>query len=140
MFSFGITMWEILTGEEPYANMHCGAIIGKQPLLFFSTRTNKQEIANVLWLICLLITLSFHFMFWQGGSWRIPFGLLYQKSVILNGRTWWSNAGPWTPPSDLHLLKSQTDCGPCPRPSSKMGPKRAHSRMHRLHFTSLVSR
>lgn len=29
MFSFGITMWEILTGEEPYANLHCGAIIGK---------------------------------------------------------------------------------------------------------------
>lgn len=29
MFSFGISMWEILTGEEPYANMHCGAIIGK---------------------------------------------------------------------------------------------------------------
>lgn len=28
VFSFGITMWEILTGEEPYANMHCGAIIG----------------------------------------------------------------------------------------------------------------
>ncbi|XP_061337550.1 uncharacterized protein LOC133284531 [Gastrolobium bilobum] len=28
IFSFGITMWEILTGEEPYANMHCGAIIG----------------------------------------------------------------------------------------------------------------
>lgn len=22
-------MWEILTGEEPYENMHCGAIIGK---------------------------------------------------------------------------------------------------------------
>lgn len=22
-------MWEILTGEEPYADMHCGAIIGK---------------------------------------------------------------------------------------------------------------
>ncbi|RWW59212.1 hypothetical protein BHE74_00033868 [Ensete ventricosum] len=29
VFSFGIVMWEILTGEEPYANMHCGAIIGK---------------------------------------------------------------------------------------------------------------
>ncbi|KAG5588424.1 hypothetical protein H5410_048858 [Solanum commersonii] len=29
VFSFGITMWEILTGEEPYANLHCGAIIGK---------------------------------------------------------------------------------------------------------------
>uniref|UniRef100_UPI001CB97285 serine/threonine-protein kinase CTR1-like n=1 Tax=Erigeron canadensis TaxID=72917 RepID=UPI001CB97285 len=29
VFSFGIAMWEILTGEEPYADMHCGAIIGK---------------------------------------------------------------------------------------------------------------
>ncbi|KAL6968064.1 mitogen-activated protein kinase kinase kinase [Sarracenia purpurea var. burkii] len=29
VFSFGIAMWEILTGEEPYTNMHCGAIIGK---------------------------------------------------------------------------------------------------------------
>ncbi|KAJ4914901.1 PB1 domain-containing protein tyrosine kinase [Raphanus sativus] len=28
VFSFGIAMWEILTGEEPYANLHCGAIIG----------------------------------------------------------------------------------------------------------------
>lgn len=28
VFSFGISMWEILTGEEPYANMHCGLIIG----------------------------------------------------------------------------------------------------------------
>ncbi|CAN4090957.1 unnamed protein product [Withania somnifera] len=28
VFSFGITMWEILTGEEPYANLHCGTIIG----------------------------------------------------------------------------------------------------------------
>ncbi|XP_048129082.1 uncharacterized protein LOC115743289 isoform X2 [Rhodamnia argentea] len=28
IFSFGIAMWEMLTGEEPYANMHCGAIIG----------------------------------------------------------------------------------------------------------------
>lgn len=28
VFSFGIAMWEILTGEEPYGNMHCGAIIG----------------------------------------------------------------------------------------------------------------
>ena len=24
-------MWEILTGEEPYATMHCGAIIGNFP-------------------------------------------------------------------------------------------------------------
>ncbi|GJV80121.1 probable serine/threonine-protein kinase roco5 isoform X1 [Tanacetum coccineum] len=28
VFSFGITMWEILTGEEPYANMRYGEIIG----------------------------------------------------------------------------------------------------------------
>ncbi|XP_068654041.1 uncharacterized protein [Aristolochia californica] len=28
VFSFGIVMWEVLTGEEPYANMHYGAIIG----------------------------------------------------------------------------------------------------------------
>ncbi|KAJ8763867.1 hypothetical protein K2173_003649 [Erythroxylum novogranatense] len=28
VYSFGIALWEILTGEEPYANMHCGAIIG----------------------------------------------------------------------------------------------------------------
>lgn len=28
MFSFGIVLWEILTGDEPYANMHYGAIIG----------------------------------------------------------------------------------------------------------------
>lgn len=29
VFSFGIVLWEILTGEEPYANMHYGAIIGQ---------------------------------------------------------------------------------------------------------------
>ncbi|KAJ1266169.1 hypothetical protein BS78_08G130400 [Paspalum vaginatum] len=28
VFSFGIVLWEILTGEEPYADMHYGAIIG----------------------------------------------------------------------------------------------------------------
>nr|VDC94370.1 unnamed protein product [Brassica oleracea] len=28
VFSYGICLWEILTGEEPYADMHCGAIIG----------------------------------------------------------------------------------------------------------------
>ncbi|ERN10415.1 uncharacterized protein LOC18438588 [Amborella trichopoda] len=28
VFSFGIVMWELLTGDEPYANLHYGAIIG----------------------------------------------------------------------------------------------------------------
>ncbi|XP_039012055.1 lysM domain receptor-like kinase 3 [Hibiscus syriacus] len=28
VFSYGISMWEILTRDEPYADMHCGAIIG----------------------------------------------------------------------------------------------------------------
>jgi len=28
VFSFGIVMWELLTGDEPYADMHYGAIIG----------------------------------------------------------------------------------------------------------------
>ncbi|XP_025979691.1 mitogen-activated protein kinase kinase kinase 12-like [Glycine soja] len=28
VLSFGIVMWELLTGEEPYADLHYGAIIG----------------------------------------------------------------------------------------------------------------
>ncbi|KAE8693544.1 hexuronate transporter-like [Hibiscus syriacus] len=28
VFSFGIVLWEIRTGDEPYADMHYGAIIG----------------------------------------------------------------------------------------------------------------
>ncbi|CAI9754722.1 unnamed protein product [Fraxinus pennsylvanica] len=28
VFSFGMVMWELLTGEEPYADLHYGAIIG----------------------------------------------------------------------------------------------------------------
>ncbi|KAL8139113.1 hypothetical protein V2J09_005114 [Rumex salicifolius] len=33
VFSFGIALWEILTGDEPYANMHCGAIIDWKKLM-----------------------------------------------------------------------------------------------------------
>lgn len=36
-------MWEILTGEEPYANMHCGAIIGKDLLCII---TYKQCLSS----------------------------------------------------------------------------------------------
>ncbi|KAG8491704.1 hypothetical protein CXB51_015125 [Gossypium anomalum] len=32
VFSFGIVMWELLTREEPYTDLHYGAIIGKLPL------------------------------------------------------------------------------------------------------------
>ncbi|CAN4084274.1 unnamed protein product [Withania somnifera] len=28
VYSFGIVMWELLTGDEPYADMHCASIIG----------------------------------------------------------------------------------------------------------------
>ncbi|KAK1291758.1 Serine/threonine-protein kinase CTR1 [Acorus calamus] len=28
VFSFGIVMWELLTGQEPYADLHYGVIIG----------------------------------------------------------------------------------------------------------------
>ncbi|KAE9609764.1 putative mitogen-activated protein kinase kinase kinase TKL-Pl-6 family [Lupinus albus] len=28
VFSFGIVMWELLTGQEPYTDLHYGAIIG----------------------------------------------------------------------------------------------------------------
>ncbi|KAJ8634634.1 hypothetical protein MRB53_008901 [Persea americana] len=28
IYSFGIVMWELLTGEEPYGDMHCASIIG----------------------------------------------------------------------------------------------------------------
>jgi hypothetical protein len=40
-------MWELLTGEEPYADMHCGAIIGKNMCLKrklkYFTRLEKIE-------------------------------------------------------------------------------------------------
>jgi len=29
VFSFGIVLWELFTGEEPYADLHYGAIIGE---------------------------------------------------------------------------------------------------------------
>lgn len=41
VYSFGIVMWELVTGEEPYADMHCASIIGKHQVptdlpLYFS--------------------------------------------------------------------------------------------------------
>ncbi|XAR62755.1 Non-specific serine/threonine protein kinase [Bertholletia excelsa] len=47
VFSFGITIWEMLTGEEPYADMHCGAIIGG--ILSNSLRPPIPENCNPEW-------------------------------------------------------------------------------------------
>ncbi|KAL9408632.1 hypothetical protein AB3S75_047083 [Citrus x aurantiifolia] len=41
VYSFGMAMWEIITGEEPYANMHCGAIIGGR-------QTETPSLLNIL--------------------------------------------------------------------------------------------
>ena len=32
VFSFGIVMWELLTGDEPYADLHYGAILGNSSI------------------------------------------------------------------------------------------------------------
>jgi len=37
VFSFGIVMWELLTGEEPYASMNYGAIIGMSLFIVIMT-------------------------------------------------------------------------------------------------------
>ena len=51
VFSFGIALWEILTGEEPYASMHCGAIIGM--LLKTDPQNFRLNIINH-YLVCKL--------------------------------------------------------------------------------------
>lgn len=38
VYSFGIVMWELLTGEEPYENMHYEGIIGTHPFVFYLLR------------------------------------------------------------------------------------------------------
>lgn len=50
MFSFGIVMWELLTGEEPYADLHYGAIIGNITLVFLVPRFNcvKRTMSHIL--------------------------------------------------------------------------------------------
>ncbi|GJT03783.1 serine/threonine-protein kinase STE20-like protein [Tanacetum coccineum] len=46
VFSFGIVLWEILTREEPYANMHYGAIIVKVSILATPTELIKCRPMN----------------------------------------------------------------------------------------------
>lgn len=44
MFSFGIVLWELLTGEEPYADLHYGVIIGNSSILAFLRLKDSREI------------------------------------------------------------------------------------------------
>lgn len=55
VFSFGIVLWEILTGDEPYANMHYGAIIGGivnntlRPLIPASCDPEWRRLMELCW-------------------------------------------------------------------------------------------
>lgn len=55
VFSFGIVLWEILTGEEPYANMHYGAIIGTDAMLTFLVSFLHQQMRSLPMLLPGLI-------------------------------------------------------------------------------------
>ena len=50
MFSFGIVLWEILTGEEPYADMHYGAIIGNTYSPYIWLNERKMFVNGILTL------------------------------------------------------------------------------------------
>jgi hypothetical protein len=47
VFSFGIVMWELLTGNEPYADLHYGAIIGNLELNSQVKHVSMPEIVRV---------------------------------------------------------------------------------------------
>ncbi|PNX95626.1 dual specificity protein kinase pyk2 [Trifolium pratense] len=51
VFSFGIVMWELLTGNEPYADLHYGAIIGG--IVSNTLRPSIPESCDPEW--CLLM-------------------------------------------------------------------------------------
>lgn len=42
-------MWELLTGDEPYADLHCASIIGKYQLV-----TRLCTLFNLVTLACLI--------------------------------------------------------------------------------------
>lgn len=44
VFSFGIVLWELLTGEEPYADLHYGVIIG-------GYKSNISDIRNAVCVV-----------------------------------------------------------------------------------------
>ncbi|XP_058759605.1 uncharacterized protein LOC131632890 isoform X2 [Vicia villosa] len=51
VFSFGIVMWELLTGEEPYADLHYGAIIGG--IVSNTLRPPIPESCDVEWSVLM---------------------------------------------------------------------------------------
>ena len=44
MYSFGMVMWELLTGEEPYANLRSEEIIG----ITYLEKTKAMNLRNKL--------------------------------------------------------------------------------------------
>lgn len=51
VYSFGIVMWELLTGEEPYADMNAASIIGK-PFLYVSSSVWIFTVSSSSGLLC----------------------------------------------------------------------------------------
>ena len=75
VFSFGIVLWEILTGEEPYANMHYGAIIGAYSLTYdpwFDIETDyhtRLGLIRVIFLFGLSFALTDFQRNWGSNRW-----------------------------------------------------------------------
>lgn len=57
VYSFGIVMWEILTGDEPYANMHYAHVIGMPYAnnALQSLTMPKIPITNKIWMNFLMM-------------------------------------------------------------------------------------
>ena len=50
VFSFGIVLWELLTGEEPYADLHYGAIIGNVPPILLFGLFHSLQVVSGSWI------------------------------------------------------------------------------------------
>ncbi|KAJ6407042.1 hypothetical protein OIU84_010537 [Salix udensis] len=52
VYSFGIVMWELLTGEEPYADMHCASIIERLKFIGYH-QGNTLKALEARQLLCM---------------------------------------------------------------------------------------
>ncbi|KAJ6382126.1 hypothetical protein OIU77_030726 [Salix suchowensis] len=52
VYSFGIVMWELLTGEEPYADMHCASIIERLKFIGYH-QGNTLKALKARQLLCM---------------------------------------------------------------------------------------